>query len=443
MIQNIELERFLIGHLISYPVKQKKTIRALSEKDFTIDAHIKIWNEIESASQKGAFADITYLISKGFKEQSIFELTSSVPVTMHSENYDYWVSELRELTILRTISENCTEAIGKIKESSSDEILNELSLANIECRKLSLNINSETNTDAVNDFYKSVERAKNNDGINGIELFGIPGLDKILSGGEPGDLIIVAGRPGMGKSVVIVNAAVQAIKQGLRLVVWTLEMSTLGYVQRIISALCSASYEAIREGNVKKEDVSDALKRFEQSRVKIIDKSGVSIDQIYNTLLNEHEKEPIDAVCIDHLGLISGKGKLYEVITRNSNQAKVIAKELKIPLVMLCQLSRNVEHRGGNKEPQLSDLRDSGAIEQDADKIIFPFRPSYYEPEIIDPQSDFDKFIIAKNRGGKSNTFVKVRFSVDDMLFHPFYNEDNNYGFNGSIMKPDLSITPF
>jgi replicative DNA helicase len=410
MIQNIEIERFLLAHLISYPGKQRVICKSLSENDFTIDAHKELFNTIQKASVQQVLADTTYLISKGYKEQAIFDITASIPLTIHDNNYQYWITELRELAMKRKISENCNEAIQSLRDKNPDDILNELSLSTIDTRKLSLNVEADSNTSIIESVRESIDRAKAGDGIMGLKFTGIHEVDKKLNGGEAGNYIIFAGRPGMGKSVLAVNMIKEAIRGGFKLVLWTLEMSAVDYVQRVVCALSDVNYGDLRNGRVNKDDLRQAEIAFINSKVKIIDKAGVNIEQIYNTLLTEHEKEPIDIVCIDHLGLIAGKGNLYERTTHNSNFCKVMAKELSIPLVVLSQLNRAVESRGGNKHPQLSDLRESGAIEQDADKVVFIHRPSYYDI----PEDDC--FIIAKNRGGVSG-LIEVKFDFNRMLF--------------------------
>lgn len=422
-MQNLDFERNIIGHMIASPTDQKIICRSLKPIDFTLKVHEDLFAEISNASQMGHLADVSYLTSKGFAESSLFEFVNSIPLVGHENNFSFWVTHLRELTILREISKNCSDALKSISDKSeSEQVLNELTLANIEVRKLSLNISGRTNAEIIKGVHESIERAKNHDGISGKELFGIKDVDKTISGGEPGDLIIVAGRPGMGKSVLAVNIAIKAIKENQRFILWSLEMSSIGYAQRIIAALSGVNYPDLRAGNVDVKDLSFAESQFINSKIKIIEKTGVTIEQIYNTLLSEHEKEPIDFVCIDHLGLISGAGKLYERTTHNSNTSKVIAKELDVPLVMLQQLSRASENRSGLKEPQLSDLRNSGAVEEDADKVMFVHRPSYYD---LDGP---DQIIVAKNRGGKIGS-IEVNFDFNKMLFTGKDDDMDAFGF--------------
>lgn len=442
MIVDIDLERVVLGFMLSYPSRQTALTRELIESDFTLPEHKNLFETIHNANHSEFLeADLIYLNTKGYKPTSIFEYQQEFETkTQNRGDSRFWIQRLRDLNLKRNIEKTCNETILDLSgDKHSADILNDLSLKNIETAKLSQVVDTDSNLQIIQELEADMKRARENSGILGIELFGLKKLDNALSGGEHGDFIVIAGRPGMGKSVMAVNMAITAIKTKKRLIIWSLEMTKKQYAQRIIAALGGGVFEDLRKGRIyDSKNYGAAVEKFTGSKVKIIDKSGVTIEQIRSALIAEHEREKIDMVVVDHLGLITAKNmSLYERTTHNSNNSKTLAKDLKLPLVQLCQLNRGVETRGGNKIPMLSDLRESGAIEQDADKVIMIYRPSYYELE------GNDQLRIEKNRSGELG-LIDCELRVDEMQFKAIEEDTGFPEYSEQEMKPNLlEQTPF
>jgi len=245
---------------------------------------------------------------------------------------------------------------------------------------------------------------------------GIVDLNRITNGWKPGELIIVAGRPGMGKTAVALNLFTKsAAKSGKKTLFFSLEMDDISLADRLV-----CSYGGINPDNLKTGQISDeemqayctARKELETLPIYIDDSARVNIKHISTISRAKRRKGECDMVVIDYLQLIEiqeqkgyGNFKNRErEVAEMSRALKLLAKELKIPVMLLCQLSRAVESRTGHKQPQLADLRESGAIEQDADMVIFPYRPEYYDITQDDQGNSLEgimMLITAKNRNGR------------------------------------------
>lgn len=407
-MMDIESERNILSVMMESQKIQSKYVRKLLESDFVDPFNRQVFNSIIESSRKALHFD--YVAAS-------YQYGAKITDLMKTNGYDNpetWYNILRSINIRNRISELIDNCKSKVYDPKVDheDILTELSLGNIENRKLSVSMDDETILDGIKDMERMMDRARNSiNGLMGMELFGIETADKMLNGAEPGNMIVVAGRPGMGKSIVANRIMCNAVKTNLRVLLWTLEMTKLEYIMRMVSAMSKNNHNHLRSGNIyDKEGYNKATGDIYSSRIVIVEKTGLTVEQMFNYILTIHEQEPLDMVVIDHMGLIVGSGSLYESSTHISKSLKREAKNLGVPVVALSQLSRNVESRGGKKIPQLSDLRDTGSIEQDADKIIFPHRPNYYDPDSMDQ----DMLFIAKNRGGRIG-YVDITFDFDRM----------------------------
>lgn len=433
MIQELEIERNMISVMLENESVQAKYCKKLREDDFTLDIHKDIFRTMQESQNKLVSLDMVSALSIFGKDITKFMINGLA-------NPEKWYQILRAINIRNRII-NCSEEnkqSASQKETNPEKLLEEISLQNIEIRKLINDVEVKTNLDAIKEMEASMKRAKDSKtGILGIDLFGIYKLDKNINGGEPGNMIVIAGRPGMGKSLIASSIMCHGVKNGYRFVLWSLEMTKGEYMMRMVAGLSKNKYSELRQGNIEDpKTYNQATSMIFESKIAIIDKTGLNIDQMYNYLLTMHEENPIDAVLIDHMGLIVGTGKsLYENTTINSMAIKRMAKSLDVPVIALSQLSRSVEQRS-SKIPMLSDLRESGSIEQDADKIIFPYRPGYYD--IMDDQ---DQMIIAKNRGGELKSIV-CEFDFNSMLLKDADIEDFK-GLDDPIKPYDKEVIPF
>lgn len=250
----------------------------------------------------------------------------------------------------------------------------------------------------------------------GIET-GYSMLDRVLGGLQPSDLIILAARPGMGKSSLALGIADNAAKRGKNVVIFSLEMSKEQFAQRLTAMRTSIDSHRIRLKKVHDEEWSrilDEVNDLSQREIHIDDTAAQSVDALRREARRLHMRKPLDLVVIDYMQLMSGKGdKREQEIAYISRSLKAMAKELNVPVLALSQLNRGVESRA-DKRPMLSDLRESGSLEQDADAVLFIYREDYYQ-EDTDRQNIAD-IIIAKHRHGSTGT-VSLFFRKELTLF--------------------------
>ena len=250
------------------------------------------------------------------------------------------------------------------------------------------------------------------DGITGAPT-GFKALDGITGGWQKTDLIVIAARPGMGKTALVLNNALYAAKQGIPVAIFSLEMGAQQLFNRIISMETEIPAGQIMKGQLREHEwqaVSQAIEEVSRMPIYIDDTSGLSIQALRSKARMLKAQHGIQVVIIDYLQLMSGgqegqrsTGNREQEISAISRGCKSLAKDLDVPVIALSQLSRAVETRGGSKRPQLSDLRESGAIEQDADIVAFIYRPEYYgitEDESGNSTAGRAEFIIAKHRNG-------------------------------------------
>lgn len=265
------------------------------------------------------------------------------------------------------------------------------------------------------------KKQNNNEGITGVPS-GFRSLDEITGGWQKTELIIIAARPGMGKTAFVVSAMRNAAVEHARPVaIFSLEMSATQLMLRLISSEAELDSEKLRKGTLQPhewEQLHHRIKDLSNSSIFIDDTPALSILELRAKCRRLKAQHDIQMVIIDYLQLMTGddgsgvSSSREQEIAAISRSLKNLAKELEVPVIALSQLSRAVETRGGDKRPQLSDLRESGSIEQDADMVMFLYRPEYYkitEDEQGNPTEGIGEVIIAKNRAGTTDT-VKLQF---------------------------------
>ena len=257
--------------------------------------------------------------------------------------------------------------------------------------------------------------------LSGINT-GLTELDAITNGWQNSNVIVLAGRPGMGKTALMLNCARTAAVSGKIVLIYSLEMSSISLVERLICKEINVDPNNYRIGNLSMDElkkIGSAMKRLKELPIYIDDKPVVSMGYIRNHAKKMKRNNKCDMIFIDYLQLADMKGEANrnreQEVAQASRMAKIIAKELNIPVMLLSQLSREVEKRG-NQEPKLSDLRESGAIEQDADIVMFVYRPSKAGIEFDGSGRDMKglgKIYIEKHRNGPTGV---VKFSTNDSL---------------------------
>ncbi|MFM7667377.1 MAG: replicative DNA helicase, partial [Bacteroidota bacterium] len=302
----------------------------------------------------------------------------------------------------------------------------------------------------VREAIEEIEKAaQNSDGISGVPT-GFFELDKLTSGWQRSDMIVLAARPGMGKTAFVLSMARNtAVDYGKPVALFSLEMSSVQLVKRLIASESRIHAEKLRKGNLREDEfqqLHSRITKLSAAPIFIDDTPGLSVFDLRAKCRRLKMEHKIELVVIDYLQLMSAKegkggGNREQEISTISRSIKEIAKELNVPIVALSQLSRSVEQRGGDKRPVLSDLRESGAIEQDADIVGFIYRPDYYgflEDENGNPNNGVGEIIIAKHRNGATDR-VRLRFVQEYARFEnieSFESNPMNNSFNTGKSDP-------
>ena len=289
--------------------------------------------------------------------------------------------------------------------------------------------------------------AANKDGLTGVPT-GYHKLDDITSGWQPSDLVIIAGRPAMGKTSFALSMAKNiAADYKVPMAFFSLEMSNLQLVNRLISNACELPGEKIKSGDLTTSDwgqLAARLSRLQGLPLYVDDTSSLSIGEFSTKARRLVREHGIKLIIIDYLQLMTAGVKLgsrEQEVSTISQTLKKMAKELDIPIIALSQLNRKLEDRGNkDKRPQLSDLRESGAIEQDADIVCFIHRPEYYQRSGVDAEGNdirgLAEFIVAKHRNGRVDT-VNMRFRKEYVRFENW--DQNDFGSTGDFAYREAS----
>lgn len=314
----------------------------------------------------------------------------------------------------------------------------------------------ETAQSLVNQAKHRIEEISNKEGLSGIPT-GFKKLDELTSGWQPSDLIIIAARPGMGKTAFVLSMARNiAIDGNAPVALFSLEMSSVQLITRLISSETGLSSEKLRKGNLEPhewEQLNVKVKDLEKAPLYIDDTPSLSIFDLRAKARRLVSQHSIKLIVIDYLQLMSagnsgkGGGNREQEISTISRNLKALAKELEVPVIALSQLSRAVETRGSSKRPLLSDLRESGAIEQDADIVSFIYRPEYYKIDTWDddeasPTTNQAEFIVAKHRNGSLDN-IRLKFLGQFGKFDNLDEFTSNFDEMPSKMNLDAQANPF
>ncbi|MGB0396160.1 MAG: replicative DNA helicase, partial [Flavobacteriaceae bacterium] len=299
-----------------------------------------------------------------------------------------------------------------------------------------------------------IEEIANKDGLSGVAS-GFEKLDLLTSGWQPSDLIIIAARPGMGKTALTLSMARNmAVTQQTPVAFFSLEMSSVQLITRLISAETGLSSEKLRTGKLADHEwkqLNVKVGDLEKAPLFIDDTPALSIFDLRAKARRLASQHDIKLIIVDYLQLMtagtsSKAGNREQEISTISRNLKSLAKELDIPVIALSQLSRAVETRGGTKRPQLSDLRESGAIEQDADIVSFIYRPEYYGIEEWDDEEHTSsvgqaEFIVAKHRNGGLDN-IRMKFIGNLGKFEDLQSNDSPYEFQSKMNDNDSANPP-
>ncbi|MEI6751082.1 MAG: replicative DNA helicase [Candidatus Saccharibacteria bacterium] len=435
--QNTEAEASLLGAVLIDTDAIVKIADTVSKEDFYEDRHKRIYEAVLQLYEKHSPIDVLTLSDQlrgtGFLDMVggasyLTELTNFVPTAAHVEQYAEIVSQKSLRRRLIKASQDIV-GLGYDEAKNLQELIEEAetSLFEVSKRHIKQDVTS-LETILSESFDRLDELHKDKGKIRGVPT-GFKDLDNILAGLQRSDLFILAARPSMGKTALALNIAHNvAVKSGLPVLMFSLEMSKEQLVDRMLAMESGVDAWALRTGNLTDSDfekIGQAMGTLSEAQIYIDDSPGITVSDLRTKSRREAHQRELGLIIVDYLQLMSG-GSRYggesnrvQEISEISRGLKGIARELNVPLLALSQLSRSVENRSP-QIPQLSDLRESGSIEQDADVVAFIYREEYYNPE-SDRKNVTDIFI-KKHRNGPTGA-VELYFDREKQRFRSLDNK--------------------
>ena len=437
---NIEAEQAVLASMLLSKYAKDKAIETLTNDSFFLEKHSKIFSAIKELTTKNIPVDITTLTSKLKDDNTLNEiggidyLTEILDLTPTAANIDYYLNIVEDKSILRNLINEATEiaTMGYANELSVTETLDKAESKILNIVKNRKSSEFKQMPEIITEIKENLEKLAANKGkISGIPT-GFYDLDNITDGFHENELVIIAARPAMGKTALALNMATNvALKAKKSVIIFTLEMRAEQLVTRMISTLGQVDAKKLQNGSLTSKDwqrVNEAMSQLAEANIYIDDSPGVTIGDIKaKSRRIASQDENVGLILIDYLTLIGSMGRYagnrQQEVSEISRALKTLALELKIPVVTLAQLSRTPELRE-NKRPVLSDLRESGSIEQDADLVAFIYRDDYYnEASKIDDNMSKTEIIIRKNRNGRIGT-AELLFKKNTLSFMNYKNEE-------------------
>ncbi|MCK0180260.1 replicative DNA helicase [Flavobacteriaceae bacterium S0862] len=465
--QALDLEEVVLGAMMIDKKGVDEVIDILSPDAFYKEAHQYIFEAIFKLFENSEPIDLLTVSSQLKKDSRLemvggdFYLISLTQKVSSSAHIEFHARIILQKFIQRSLIKISSEIIEDSYDETKDvfDLLDKAESKLYEVTQGNIKKSSETAQELVIQAKKKIEEISNKEGLSGIPS-GFDKLDKLTSGWQESDLIIVAARPGMGKTALTLTMARNiAVNQNIPVAFFSLEMASVQLITRLISSETGLSSEKLRTGRLEKhewEQLNVKVKSLEKAPLFIDDTPSLSIFDLRAKARRLSSQHGIKLIVIDYLQLMTAGGgqkggNREQEISMISRNLKALAKELSVPVIALSQLSRAVETRGGSKRPLLSDLRESGAIEQDADIVSFIYRPEYYKIDEWDdeertPTEGQAEFIIAKHRnGGLDNIRLKFighlgKFDNLDDFDSPFgteFHSKMNAAANDDTFKTD------
>jgi replicative DNA helicase len=412
-LHNINIERAILSSIIFDPESFDDILSEINSKDFYLSAHQKIYSTMEKLAHNDSPIDEEFIkkeleSDEKFDEESIVEILSTSPIT----NIKAYISELKDLAFKRNLLTLATE-IKKVtleEDLPSNDIVDRVQskLYNITQDNTSKDFQDSTEvTGKTLDYIKEM-KAKGNSYLIGIDT-GFNELNRMTSGFGHGDLVIIAARPSMGKTAFVLNIALKNLERDSGVAFFSLEMPSEQLMLRMLSAKTSIPLQNLRVGNLNDEQwtrLGDAIEDIRRKKFFVDDDGSLNIHQLKAKLRKLKTTHPeVGLVIIDYLQLMgsSSTQDRHQQLSEISRGLKMLARELELPIIALSQLNRSLESRP-DKRPMMSDIRESGAIEQDADIIMFVYRDDVYR---IREEKDKEKKALADGKEYKSNFVEK------------------------------------
>jgi len=454
--QALDLEEAVLGALMLEKDALSVVIDILKPETFYSDAHNKIFEAITNLFQKSSPVDILTVTAELRKMGSLelvggaYYLTQLTDRVVSAANIEYHARIISQKYIQRELIQISSDIITKAYDETSDifDLLDNAEKSLFDIAQNNLRRDTQKIDDIMRNAVDALEKLRDRkDSLTGVPS-GFTALDRITSGWQPSDLIIIAARPAMGKTAFVLtcarNAAVQYDKP---VAVFSLEMSSVQLVNRLISGETEIEQEKLRKGNLADHEwtqLHSRIGKLTEAPLLIDDTPALNVFEFRAKCRRLKAQFDIQMVIVDYLQLMHGKvdgkgGNREQEIGSISRALKSVAKELNIPVIALSQLSRAVESRPGNsKRPMLSDLRESGSIEQDADMVLFLYRPEYYgltEDESGNSTAGVGEVIIAKHRNGEIAT-VPLKFVGK---YVKFTDIEDDFGMPASSFSAGIS----
>ena len=413
---NIEAERSILGAILLDNLAYNQAAEHLKPEDFLLDSHRRIYSRMMDLAESSRAIDHLTLAEE-LQRHAEFEsiggyayisgLLDGVPDRPSIEHY---IKIVRDKAMLRGIISISTAAIARASDQSdlAEDVLNDTEAQIFQLSEKRIGRGFMGVQEIVRESFGSIDALlQRGQRITGLATH-FDELDSITCGLQRSDLVIIAARPSMGKTAFAMNIAENAaIEDQKTVAVFSLEMSKEALLQRMLCSVAKVDSHKFRTGSLWQDDtrkVQRAMEKLAQAPIFIDDTPGIAVGEMRAKARRlKQSKGALDLIVVDYLQLMSGGGKRYENRTQEvsaiSRGLKALAKELAVPVVALSQLSRAPESRGGDHRPQLSDLRESGSIEQDADIVMFIFREEVYKQDDPDLEGKAE-LIIGKQRNG-------------------------------------------
>lgn len=426
--QNVEAEQAVLGAMLLSHDAVIVAMEKLQSQDFYRDVHRIIFEAMEHLHRENKEIDVITLPDelkrmKKLDDVGGLEYVLNLPNLVGSAaNIEYYANIVAEKALARNLISTCTELTTEAYDGQKET---EALLDDAERRILQLSDTKnrgdfasvgavvEVTLDKITKLYE------NKAGLTGLPT-GFRDLDRMTSGLQPSDLILVAARPSMGKTAFTLNIAQNVgVRQHKTVAFFSLEMSQEQLVQRLICQIAHIDSQKLRTGQLNSDEewtrLTDACDKLYESPIYIDDTPGISVAEMRSKARRLKSEHGLDLIIVDYLQLMQGRNaeSRQQEISEISRSLKALARELKVPLIALSQLSRSVESRQ-DKRPMLSDLRESGALEQDADIVSFLYREDYYDKET--ENQHITEVILAKHRNGPVGS-VKLYFKNEFTLF--------------------------
>ena len=460
--QALDLEEAVLGAMLIDEKGVNEVIDILSPEVFYKKSHQLIFESIQRLFRESEPIDLL-TVSADLKKNKNFEivggdfyligLSQKVSSSAHIEYHSRIIQQKFIQRKLITIS---NEIISKSYNESTDviDLLDEAESKLYDIAQNNIKGSSETAQNLVIQAKNRIEEISKQEGLSGIST-GFEKLDRLTSGWQPSDLIIVAARPGMGKTALALSMARNvSVQKKIPVAFFSLEMSSVQLITRLISSETGLSSDKLRIGKLADHEwqqLNIKVSDLESAPLYIDDSAALTIFELRAKARRLASSHGIKLIIIDYLQLMnlgsSNKaGNREQEISTISRNLKALAKELNIPVIALSQLSRAVETRGGTKRPILSDLRESGAIEQDADIVSFLYRPEYYgitewDDDMKTPSEGQGEFIVAKHRNGALDS-IKLKFVANLGKFEDIDSFDSPFEFQ-SKLNTDNKLSDF